>query len=170
MTLEMDRIGVERQEQPIGMTTLNVLSQYGDKIRWVLDPPFQRGSVWSLEQKQAWIESVLMGLSLPSLIVNRFQGHKTYGYQSIVIDGQQRLRATAEFMRSEFSVRGEFYKDQGEVFRRQWELAGTSITTIICRYKTLAECAKLYLKLLSTGTAHTPAEIQKAQEFVDAQG
>ena len=171
MALEIDRIGTQRYMQPIGMLArAHVIKDdsYKTEYRWVLDPPFQRGSVWTKSQKVAWIESILMGLGLPTLFINRFPvgGHPTYGFHDIVIDGQQRLRATAEFMTNKFKVRGEYYGDQSEPFKRVWSHTSGMTPVVYCGYETLGECAELYLKLLQAGTAHTSEEIEKAKAFL----
>lgn len=60
-----------------------------------LDPPWQRGDVWGLRKKRALIDSVMLGIPLPSLI---FHLQKSPTGQSItVIDGKQRLTALHQF-------------------------------------------------------------------------
>jgi hypothetical protein len=175
MTLEIERIGTDRAQQSMGMIAASYVMEdhpYSRKKEdlWVLNPRFQRGAVWSLKQKRAWIESMLMGIGLPSIFVNRFPSsvcpHPDYGWTEIVIDGQQRLRATAEFMQSKFQVRGEYFKDQDIVFRRGFTNGAGMCQVVYCAYETEKECAELYLKLLQAGTAHTTDEIKKAKEFV----
>ena len=174
MTLSVDRIGVQRGQQPIGMLVdSRILRPESDGSDvglppLVLNPAFQRSAVWSLAQKQAWIESIMRGLGLPSIILNRFPSgeHPKYGWSEIVIDGQQRLRATAEFMQDKFKVCGETYGEQSLPFKRNWIMSAGIVEVIYCGYETERECAELYLKLLTAGTAHTPAEIKKAQDFI----
>jgi uncharacterized protein DUF262 len=171
VSLEIQRIGSRVYQQPMGMIVSSYIlrGQDDDLLSdpWVLDPPFQRGSVWTLKQKRAWIETLLHGFSLPSIFINRFpHEHPVYGFREVVIDGQQRLRATAEFMRDKFKVRGETYSEQTIVFRRQWEMSGTNVPVVMCQFKTDKECAELYVKLLQAGTAHTSAEIKKAKDFI----
>ncbi len=174
MALEFERIGTERYMQPMGLVADTHivradLSETGCSGRgWILNPAFQRGSVWSTKQKIAWIETLLRGLGLPAIFVNRFpKEHPVYGWKEIVIDGQQRLRATAEFMQDEFRVRGEFWGKQSKAFKRGFILAGPICPVVYCTYKTERECAELYLKLLSAGTSHTPEEVHKARMFID---
>lgn len=136
-------------------------------VRWVLDPPFQRGSVWTEVQKQAWIESILMDIGLPSIFVNRFpRKHPIYGYRDVVIDGQQRLRATAEFMQDKFRVRGELWSEQDLPFQRGFRMSMGVTSVVYCAFETERECVELYLKLLKAGTAHTTAEIKKAEDYL----
>jgi hypothetical protein len=176
VALEFERIGTERYMQPMAMladTHVVRVEREGDTEDsctargWVLDPPFQRGSVWTPRQKVAWIETLLGGLALPAIIVNRFpREHPVYGWKEIVIDGQQRLRATAEFLQDKFKVRGELWSEQDKPFHRSFIMAGPICPVIYCAYETDRECAELYLKLLQAGTAHTPAEIKKAERYV----
>jgi hypothetical protein len=172
MALEIERIGTERYQQPMGMLAqFHVLDRAvgpGDCPKWVLNPSFQRGAVWTKAQKIAWIETILRGLGLPAIIVNRFpKEHPTYGWSEVVIDGQQRLRATAEFMQSKFKVRGEYYGQQSMPFQRNWVMASGLSPVVYCAFATERECAELYLKLLTAGTAHTSKEIEKARTFIE---
>ena len=170
--LEFERIGTQTYQQPMGMIAdsfiLRPQREPDALIRgWVLDPPFQRGSVWMPKQKVSLIETLLRGLGIPAIIINRFPNeHPVYGYREIVIDGQQRLRATAEFMSDEFRVRGELWGEQSEIFHRGFIMTQSICSVVYCAYETDKECAELYLKLLQAGTAHTPAEVKKAQRYI----
>jgi hypothetical protein len=173
MALKADRIGTDRSQQPIGMIAESNILKVGVSEGyegWNLSPGFQRGSVWTLKQKRAWIESILLGIGLPAIFVNRFPSkicpHPKYGWQEIVIDGQQRLRATADFMLDKFQVRGEHYGEQSLQFQRSFRMHDGMTNVVYCGYETERECAELYLKLLHAGTAHTSAEIKKAEKFI----
>ena len=55
-------------------------------------PGFQRGFVWSREQKDKFIESLLMGLPVPGIFLA-----KTLDNRHMVLDGHQRLRSLQRF-------------------------------------------------------------------------
>src|ERR1044071_6477591 len=65
----------------------------------VLDPPYQRGDVWTEEQRVNLIRSLLMGVPIPALIVNRRGGNSAWSekYGDVgeawyaCIDGKQRI-------------------------------------------------------------------------------
>lgn len=83
------------QTEPIRVRTL-----LQDKERYRNYPPFQREYVWSLIDKQAWINTLLRNLfCLEFLLMEETspQGHRFH-----VIDGQQRLEATLEFLANGF--------------------------------------------------------------------
>jgi hypothetical protein len=65
----------------------------------VLDPPWQRGDIWSLAKKRSLIESLLLGIPLPSIILH-WERDRTI----TVIDGKQRLTAIHQFFRDEWSL------------------------------------------------------------------
>lgn len=74
--------------------------QYDDGKKVVLDSEFQRAVVWSGNQKAAVIESVLMGLPIPTFYFNEDKLGRL-----IVIDGRQRLTALFEFLDDGFELR-----------------------------------------------------------------
>ena len=172
MALEIKRIHGDRWSSPIVvMVKSRFLEPKDPDLVWCVDPPFQRGSVWTLRQKRAWIESLLTNYPLPAIFINSFgmkpgsPAHPVYGIKDIVIDGQQRIRAIADFLQDKFQVRGEYYSDQDEVFKRVFDL--DPVCPIINTYfKTMKECAELYVKLLTAGTAHTSDEIQNARKYL----
>lgn len=168
MALQFEHIGTMTARQPMGMIADSyILPREDGAPRWVLDPPFQRGAVWTVAQKEAWIESILSDLGLPSIFVNRFpKKHPTYGWSEIVIDGQQRLRATAEFMQDKFRVRGELWSEQSLPFQRNFRMSAGCASVVYCAFETERECVELYLKLLRAGTAHTTVEMKKAESYL----
>ena len=59
----------------------------------IVNPEWQRNFVWPLKKQRRFIESVLMGLPIPSLLL--FENPKTN--KRYVIDGRQRLETLATF-------------------------------------------------------------------------
>ena len=76
------------------------------------NPCYQRGLVWSLEQKQAFILALFSGSTYlkPTFLFNGWSSDiKAYE----VIDGKQRLNTVIEFVKGQFSVNDYYYKDLG---------------------------------------------------------
>jgi hypothetical protein len=59
-----------------------------------LDPAFQRRDAWTDERKSRFIESLVLGLPIPQLVLA--ENHKAKG-RFIVIDGKQRLLSLSKF-------------------------------------------------------------------------
>lgn len=82
-------------------TTLNRI----EKGTLILNPDWQRNFVWKLKKQRRMIESILLGLPIPSLLLFRESASgKTY-----VIDGRQRLETISRF-RSPKPSKGEAKK------------------------------------------------------------
>lgn len=67
-------------------------------------PGFQRGFVWSATEKSRFIESLILGLPVPTLFLAR--DSETQNRLNI-IDGQQRLKTLQSYLNGEFSLSGK---------------------------------------------------------------
>jgi hypothetical protein len=82
--------------------TLNSL--IGNRIK--LDPNYQRRNVWKEKAKSQFIESLILGIPIPQILLAAKSGQKS---EFFVLDGKQRLLAISEFL-------GDHIKD-GKPFR-----------------------------------------------------
>lgn len=78
-----------------------------------LSPPYQRGDVWGIRRRRNFIRSLLMGIPIPSIIVNDrlmadFVGDKPEAFA--VIDGKQRCTTILMFMDDRFTVPAEWFE------------------------------------------------------------
>lgn len=73
-----------------------------DDGRLDLQPPFQRGQVWSESKKKRLVDSILRNWYVPPIhvVVNHSLDRDE------ILDGQQRLRAIYDFYRGKFTVDG----------------------------------------------------------------
>ncbi len=78
-------------------TTETVISQL-KKGNIELSPNFQRRDAWGAERKSAFIESIVLGLPIPQIILAE---RKDQRGSYIVIDGKQRLLSMRQFCASE---------------------------------------------------------------------
>lgn len=65
----------------------------------ILDPPYQRNSIWDTEKKAGFINSLLQGINSHNIILN-IDDNNNY----ICIDGKQRIISIMEFTQNEFHV------------------------------------------------------------------
>jgi len=133
-------------------------------------PNFQRQYVWKLEEASKFIESLLLGLPVPSIFLSKDKFSK----KLIVIDGQQRLRTLQFFYNGQFpngkpfrmknvfpQINGNSYNDLAP--EERFALDNTIIHCII-----IAENEKsdsifyLFERLNTTGTPLTNQEIRNA--------
>jgi hypothetical protein len=73
-----------------------------------VNPEYQRGTKWSLPQKQSLIDSLLRGYALPLFYVHLQERQNTFTGTSEktawLVDGQQRLAAIADYLHNDFGL------------------------------------------------------------------
>lgn len=72
-------------------------------------PSFQRGYVWNLRQASRFIESLLLGLPVPGIVLAQDKETR----KLMVIDGQQRLRTLKYFYEGVFAETGREFALKG---------------------------------------------------------
>jgi hypothetical protein len=86
--------------------TVEVLKNKIDQGEIDLQPDFQREFVWDISKASLFIDSLLLGLPIPSIFLGKAKNKETY----IVIDGQQRLKSFYYFIQGEFKRFGKKQK------------------------------------------------------------
>ncbi|MCC6582701.1 MAG: DUF262 domain-containing protein [Chitinophagales bacterium] len=84
--------------------TVEVLKLKVDNEEINLKPEFQRDFVWDINRASLFIDSLIIGLPIPSIFLGKSKEDENY----IVIDGQQRLKSAYYFMT------GKFISDENE--------------------------------------------------------
>ena len=74
-------------------TTETIVSQLR-RGNFVLNPSFQRRDAWKTQQKSRFIESLILGLPIPQIVLAE---SKTQRGKFIVLDGKQRLLSILQF-------------------------------------------------------------------------
>lgn len=128
-----------------------------------VDPDFQRGHVWTLEQKVRYVEYVLKGgqygrdlwLNCPDW---REGGRTDY----VLVDGKQRLSAALGFLNNEFPIFDGNY-------RRDFEDKPNMLTANFCwhvnQLQTRDAVLVWYIDLNMGGTPHTE-EIERVRNLM----
>lgn len=84
-----------------------------------LDPPYQRGAVWTLDQRIGLVRSWLTGVPIPALIINNrtsawWKDTAVYdvrvsGPEMAVVDGKQRILCAVAWFGGEFAVPASWF-------------------------------------------------------------
>lgn len=90
-----------------------------DDPRFDMDQPYQRGVAWGVKRRQNFIKSILMGVPIPSIVINdRFNAgfsHPGYSrdrnWMHAVVDGKQRVTTIQSFINNEFWIPHEWVED-----------------------------------------------------------
>lgn len=136
-----------------------------EKAHWASDSPdFQRDYVWTLEDKQKLILSVLQGQPMGSMIIARDETYKTREYY--FLDGKQRVNALAEFYCGCFPVLGRYYDelcgDDAAVFTQ----AIVSVYYLDLNKVSRKEVLELFLLVNSAGVPQTEEHLAKVRAML----
>lgn len=155
----------------------------GDQSLFDLAPEYQRGSVWTLEQRRNLIRSLIMGLPIGSIVLNdRSIGDniRVFGNDAIfgVIDGKQRIETMRAWASDEFSVPADWFDDKditpeavdsdgmitmsGLSARGRRIAARWPMPTVQTSVATLAAEAEVFRLLNSAGTQQTDDDMARA--------
>lgn len=85
----------------------SVYSEY-KKGKYIVNRRYQRKLVWTLAQKQKFIDSLLNQYPVPLFLGVRFE-HPTKGTCFEILDGMQRLEAITSFIEGSFPVDGKYF-------------------------------------------------------------
>jgi hypothetical protein len=83
--------------------TIETLNGQISKGNIDLQPGFQRRAAWDDTRKSRLIESIIVGMPIPNIVLAENKKHRG---RFIVIDGKQRLLAINDFLTGKFSLRG----------------------------------------------------------------
>jgi len=83
--------------------TVDVLVSKIDLNEINLKPEFQRDFVWDIKKSSMFIDSLLIGLPIPSILLGKIKEDENF----IVIDGQQRLKSIYFYIKGSFQGNGE---------------------------------------------------------------
>lgn len=88
-------------------TVSDLVAAWEDKSL-ALNPEYQRGSAWSLQQQQGLIDSVFRSYPIPALFLHRIVSSGglagTTSTRFEIVDGQQRIRALADYLGAKFAL------------------------------------------------------------------
>ena len=138
-------------------------AEYG----FTMDPEYQRGHVWTDEQRSRYVEHILMGGETGrDILINcyNWQSRRKGVNPNVcgpaeVLDGKQRLTSLLMFLRNEIPAFGRYRR----------EFTGRIRGDIVWKVVDFDEVEVLdtYLMLNAGGTVHDPAELERVTKLRD---
>lgn len=144
-------------------TVTNHVTKYGLD----LNPDFQRGHVWTEEQRTRYIEYILRGGEGGKVLSFNCYGwnggtSKLGPYQ--ILDGLQRLTSARMFMRDELRAFGRLHSEFSGALRLhagfKWRVFELPSRAAVLRY---------YLDMNAGGTPHAESEIERVRKLLVAE-
>ena len=151
------------------------LARQNDPFPVDLDPDFQRGHVWTDEQRTKYVEFLLRGGQSQVTLywnhpafTNEKQGHCDLDDRLVLVDGKQRLTACLMFMRNEIPAFGYYLDDFDDPNDRRGGIgmSGARLRMNVNNLQTRREILQWYLDLNDGGVIHTTEEIQRVRELL----
>ena len=140
---------------------------------------YQRKLVWTVEEKEAFIDSISIDYPVPLLLVAEVQYNGNQVYE--IIDGMQRLNAIMDFLEDEFPLHGEYFdldsvssvkllKDKGELQQLKpilsselsSKIAGYSLPFSVTSNTEPKVIDDIFKRINSSGKHLSPHEIRQA--------
>lgn len=142
---------------------LRTVDRYIAEYGLNLDPDFQRGHVWTEEQRIRYVEYVLRGGEGGRDLCFNCPGWQGMGKQGPyeILDGKQRLTSAMMFMRNELPAFGRLFR---EYTGRLRYYAGFKWR--IFELPTRADVLRYYLDMNAGGTPHAASEIERVRALL----
>ena len=128
-----------------------------------LDPPYQRGHVWSLREQQDFIGYLLEGGETTAAYIRYLET------SSEVVDGKQRITAIYLWWKGQISAR---LSDGREVWSKDMAADERRFVNMDLSLPvnyvvgTDMEIMKMYLRLNRGGKAHDPSELARVENLI----
>lgn len=137
-----------------------------------VNPNFQRGHVWTAEQRVRYIEYILQGgKSGKDLYFNcpLWQSSLSIGpeYKDgwyVLVDGKQRIDAVFGYLSNEFPIFGKWYHRD---FKDSLDIMVATFRWHVNELPTIEEVYDWYIGLNTGGTVHSDEEIARVQSLID---
>jgi hypothetical protein len=137
-----------------------ILNRYYNKTN--MNPEYQRGDAWTLEDKVALIDSIYNNVDIGkfTFIVLPYSAK---GYEYEILDGKQRLQAIVDFTEGRFEYRGKKYQDMHPMDLNHLDryLVVMSETESL----TLKQKCNFFLKLNVTGKPQSKEHLNKIRKM-----
>lgn len=113
--MSLHRIHFQTYNRPILDMLITVMENRGIEDRYDFDPPYQRASVWTPEQRTSLIKSLMQGLPIGALFLNS----RGILEPMRVVDGKQRLETLVGWLRDEIAVPADWFETRAFATRAQ---------------------------------------------------
>ena len=113
------------------------------------EPPYQRGFVWTNEDKVRLIDSIFHGVDIGKFVFIHTDSYSygSYGYE--ILDGKQRLKTLQEFYENRFAYNGCYYNDLSQRDKNFFENYNISYAEV--KNMTNADKYRLFVFLNTSG-------------------
>jgi hypothetical protein len=137
------------------------LNEWAECFTVDLDPPYQRGHVWSSDQQSAYIEFILQGgRSGRDIYFNCYGWDTSFDGPITLVDGKQRLTAVLCFLENKVKAFGHYFDEYEDKLHHLTHAFIVHVNNL--DNKGVLE----WYIFLNSGIAHTSEEIEKVKKMI----
>lgn len=152
---------------------------YYHKRSLLVNRKYQRKLVWTIAEKEKFIDSITKGLPIPLILVAITKYKNSSVFE--IIDGMQRLNAIVSFIHNEFHYNGKFFnletlattkqlRDNGKISQKTpalsvdecLEITAYQLPFSITNYEKESEIEEIFRRINSYGKTLTSHELRQA--------
>lgn len=131
------------------------------------NPDYQRGYVWTQEDKELLLDSVFKNIDIGKFALIRLSDaewiERDFGYE--ILDGKQRLSTLIEFYENKFAYKGKYYNDLSWKDRITFKNHNISVAEVQSENK--KTILKYFLMLNRTGKAMDKSQLDKVENMLN---
>lgn len=140
-----------------------------------LNPEYQRGDVWTEEQKVKLIDSIYRDINIGSIVLVEKKwfnnNHEVTSEMYEILDGKQRLTAIIDYFSSKFKYRGKYFYELSDCNRSEFGNQQILVGTLRLNKKddeyNRKKVIEQFIRLNEGGTSMDKAIIEKAKEMIN---
>ena len=127
-----------------------------------MNPDYQRGNVWDMEDKKKLIASVFMNVDIGKFVFIHLP-YKDHSPSYEILDGKQRVTALTEFYESRFKFGGKYYKDLSYADQSHFENHPISCADLLEDNVKPSDKYLYFLRLNTGGRIQDPEHIKHVE-------
>lgn len=131
------------------------------------NPDYQRGYVWTQEDKELLLDSVFKNIDIGKFVFIRLSDaewmERNFGYE--ILDGKQRLSTLIEFYENKLTYKGKYFNDLSGMDRAVFKNHMVSVAEVNETDKKTV--LKYFLMLNRTGKAMNEAHLKAVEDMLE---
>lgn len=129
-----------------------------------LNPPYQRGNVWSLEDKVSLIDSIMNDIEIGRIVLMRREWSDERKYMYELIDGKQRLTTLIEFYEDRFEYKGLKFSQMHPSDQNHFE--NKQMAVIEAPELNEQEILEYFIRVNTSGRPVNPEHLDKVKNMI----
>lgn len=133
-----------------------------------MNPEYQRGNVWSEEEKQALLDSIFMHAEIGRFVIRSKEPDynvdlNEYLYE--IVDGKQRLSTIVDFYLNRLAYKGVYYNELSP--KDRYCFLNTHLSLADMDDATKEDALRVFLMVNQSGHSMDPAVLSSAKELLE---